>query len=115
MDQRAYRAISCVPAPYGWGVAGILRQIRNLVSLRALGSMLAHACIVEICRVCLRKSGMGVVVDLEEAFRRSPELSSDHRAQTVWVNGVYVSERHVAMRDVIFEVARYSYCASRAL
>ena len=88
MDQQAYRTISRVLALYRWGVAGVLRQIWNLVSLRALGPMLAHMCIVEICRVCWHKSGMGVVVDLEEAFQRSPELSSNHRAQMVWVNGV---------------------------
>ena len=68
MDQRAYHTISRVPAPYRWGVAGVLCQIQYLVSLHALGPMLAHVCIIEICQVCLRKSGMGVVIDLEEAF-----------------------------------------------
>ena len=66
MDQWAYHVISCVPAPYRWGMAGVPSQIQNLVSLRALGPMLAHACIVKICQVYLRKSGMGVVIDPEE-------------------------------------------------
>ena len=93
MDQWAYCMISHVLALYGWGVAGVLRQIWNLVSLCALGPMLAHMCIVEICRVCLCKSGMGVVVDPEEAFWQSPEMLSNHHTQTVWVNGVVCEQK----------------------
>jgi len=63
-------------------------QIRDRVSLHSLGSMSVRVCIVEIYRVYLHKSGKDVVVDPEEAFQRSPEWSSDHRAQVVWVNGV---------------------------